>query len=255
MPVVNNDGIKIYYEVEGAGPPVILHHGFAGSIEDWREFGYVEHLKNDYQLILIDARGHGKSDKPHDPQAYTIENRVNDVITVLDDIKVDTAHFFGYSYGGRLAFELALNTPKRMESFIVSGIGARGQDPDFLQNRIKNLETGPLGLVKTFEQFGEISHKMRERLLQNDCEALIAILKTPWPYRGDDLQYMKEPFLLLGGEFDPGFTTIEDASERLPDSTFIPLPGLNHMQTAIQIDKVLPHIKEFLTRVSKKQAR
>ncbi len=251
MPIAKNGDTSIYYEVEGAGPPVILHHGFALSLEDWREFGYVESLKNDYQLILMDARGHGKSDKPHNPQAYSIENRVNDVIAVLDDIKIDMAHFFGYSYGGRLAFELALNHRKRMKSFIVAGIGARGQNPEFLHNRIKNLEEGPEALVKSFDQFGEISNKMRERLLQNDCEALIAILKTPWPYRGDDLQYMKQPFLLLGGEFDPGFTTIEDASERLPDSTFIPLPGLNHMQTTIQIDKVLPHIKEFLSRVSK----
>lgn len=252
MPRVKNGDANIYYEVEGKGPPLILHHGFAGSIEDWREFGYIESLKNDYQLILIDARGHGRSDKPHDPHAYIIENRIHDVIAVLDEIKVDMAHFFGYSYGGRLAFELALSNPKRMKSFIVSGIGARGQNPSLLQNRIKNLETGPEGIVKTFEQFGEISHEMHERLLQNDCEALIAILKTPWPYRGDDLQYMKEPFLLLGGEFDPGFTTIEDASERLPDSTFIPLPGLNHMQTSIQIEKVLPHIKEFLTKVNNK---
>ncbi|UCD08462.1 MAG: alpha/beta hydrolase [Dehalococcoidales bacterium] len=250
MAVVNNDGINIYYEVEGAGSPVILHHGFAGSLEDWREFGYVDSLKNDFQLILMDARGHGKSDKPHDSQAYLIENRVKDVIAVIDDIKVDMAHFLGYSYGGRLAFELALNTPKRMKSYIVSGIGARGQNPDYLLNRIKNLETGPEGLVKTFEQSDKISNEMRDRLLQNDCEALIAILKTPWPYRGNDLQYMKEPFLLLGGEFDPGFTTIEDASEQLPDSTFVPLTGLNHMQTAVQIDKVLPHIKEFLARVS-----
>ncbi|UCC17789.1 MAG: alpha/beta fold hydrolase [Dehalococcoidales bacterium] len=253
MPEAKNNNTNIYYEVEGEGPPLVLHHGFAGSLEDWREFGYTDSLKSEYQLIMLDARGHGKSDKPHDPRAYSIENRVKDVIAVLDDVKADTAHFFGYSYGGRLAFELALYTPKRMESFIVSGIGARGQNPDFLQNRIKNLENGPEGLLKTFEQFGELSHQMHDRLLQNDCEALIAILQTPWPYRGDALQYMKEPFLLLGGEFDPGFTTIEDASERLPDSTFIPLSGLNHMQTAIQIDKVLPHIKNFLARVSKKQ--
>jgi pimeloyl-ACP methyl ester carboxylesterase len=252
LPQAKNGNTNIYYEVEGEGPPLILHHGFALSLEDWREFGYIDSLKNNYQLILMDARGHGNSDKPHDPQAYSIENRANDVIAVLDHIKVDMAHFFGYSYGGRLAFELALNNPKRMKSFIVAGIGARGQNPEFLQNRIKSLKEGPEALVKSFEQFGEISDKMRERLLQNDCEALIAILKTPWPYRGDDLQYMKEPFLLLGGEFDPGFTTIEDASEQLPDSTFIPLPGLNHMQTTIQIDKVLPHIKDFLSRVNMK---
>jgi pimeloyl-ACP methyl ester carboxylesterase len=64
MPYANNNGVKIYYEVEGQGPPLLMLHGFAGSLEDWREAGYVAAFKNDYQLILVDLIGHGKSDKP-----------------------------------------------------------------------------------------------------------------------------------------------------------------------------------------------
>ena len=55
----NNDGVKIHYEVEGEGEPLVLVHWWTGSTEDWRMFGYVDALKDDYQLILIDMRGHG----------------------------------------------------------------------------------------------------------------------------------------------------------------------------------------------------
>ena len=65
MPYANNHGIRLHYQVEGAGPPLVLQHGFSDSLESWYEMGYVTPLKQDYRLILIDARGHGASDKPH----------------------------------------------------------------------------------------------------------------------------------------------------------------------------------------------
>ena len=70
MPCANNEGVRIYYEVEGQGPPLVLMHGITDSLEVFRLVGYVEALKSDYRLILIDARGHGASDKPHDSDAY-----------------------------------------------------------------------------------------------------------------------------------------------------------------------------------------
>ena len=62
MPFADNNGVRIHYQVEGEGPPLVLHHGLAGTLEDWRYFGYVEELKRDYQLILMDARcsSHGR---------------------------------------------------------------------------------------------------------------------------------------------------------------------------------------------------
>ena len=63
---------------------LVLQHGFSESVVDWYEAGYVDALRSDYRLILIDARGHGASDKPHDPGAYELERRVADVVAVLD---------------------------------------------------------------------------------------------------------------------------------------------------------------------------
>jgi pimeloyl-ACP methyl ester carboxylesterase len=68
MPYVDNAGLKISYRVEGEGLPLILLHGFTDSAESWYELGYVHALQARHRLILIDSRGHGKSDKPHDPR-------------------------------------------------------------------------------------------------------------------------------------------------------------------------------------------
>jgi pimeloyl-ACP methyl ester carboxylesterase len=69
MPYADSQGVRIHYQTVGTGPPIVLQHGFSESIEDWFDCGYVDALKLDYRLILVDARGHGGSDKPHDPRA------------------------------------------------------------------------------------------------------------------------------------------------------------------------------------------
>src|SRR5215471_13174551 len=108
MPYADNDGVRIHYQVEGEGPPLVLQHGFSESVVDWYEAGYVDALRSDYRLILIDARGHGASDKPHDPDAYELERRVADVVAVLDGLAIGKAVFWGYSMGGWIGF----GTPK-----------------------------------------------------------------------------------------------------------------------------------------------
>ena len=65
MPYADSNGYAIYYEIEGSGPPLLLHHGLTMSIDDWRDIGYVEQLQNRYKLILMSPLGHGISDKPH----------------------------------------------------------------------------------------------------------------------------------------------------------------------------------------------
>ena len=66
MPYVNNHGVNIHYQVDGEGPDLVLLHGFTGTLESWRWTGYVEQLHDDFRLILVDARGHGDSDKLRD---------------------------------------------------------------------------------------------------------------------------------------------------------------------------------------------
>jgi len=59
MPFANNNGVKIHYEIEGNGPPIVLHHGFGGVGERWREYGYTQELNKNNRVIALDARGCG----------------------------------------------------------------------------------------------------------------------------------------------------------------------------------------------------
>ena len=61
MPQVNNNGVRIHYEVTGDGPPLVLHHGFSDDLRCWDDYGYVAALAPHYRLIMIDGRGHGRS--------------------------------------------------------------------------------------------------------------------------------------------------------------------------------------------------
>src|SRR5579859_4440923 len=113
MPYTNDSGIRIHYQVEGNGPALVLQHGFGDNLESWYELGYVDGLRRHYRLILLDARGHGGSDKPNDPNAYALHQRVGDVAAVLDALGVRHASFWGYSMGGWIGFGIAKYAPER----------------------------------------------------------------------------------------------------------------------------------------------
>jgi pimeloyl-ACP methyl ester carboxylesterase len=119
-------GVGIHYEVEGRGSPLVLQHGFTDSLVSWYEYGYVEALASDHQLVLIDARGHGESDKPHDASKYADSAMPLDVVAVLDHLKIERSAFFGHSMGGTIGLALAQYAPAR---FTALGIGGSAPDP------------------------------------------------------------------------------------------------------------------------------
>src|SRR5262245_14660101 len=84
MPEVTNDGVTIRYEAVGQGRPLVLLHGWSCDRTWWFEPGYVDDLKRDHRLVIMDLRGHGASDKPHDWEAYHAEDFTNDVLAVAD---------------------------------------------------------------------------------------------------------------------------------------------------------------------------
>ncbi len=101
MPFVVNDGIRINYEIinECNGEYLLLHTGLNSTKEAWIELSYTEELKKHFKLILIDPRGHGESDKPRDLKKYSFKLMAGDVVVLLDHLKINKVHFFGYSLG------------------------------------------------------------------------------------------------------------------------------------------------------------
>ena len=89
----DSDGVKIHYSMSGAGEPVVLVHGWASNgDQNWA--AVVKDLSADYKVVVMDCRGHGKSDKPHDARKYGV-SMVEDVVRLMDNLKIKRAHVAG----------------------------------------------------------------------------------------------------------------------------------------------------------------
>jgi pimeloyl-ACP methyl ester carboxylesterase len=173
MSYVRNGDIRIHYQIEGSGQALVLQHGFTDSLTSWYDNGYVDPLKRDYMLILVDARGHGDSDKPHDIAAYAMEHRVADIVSVMNELRVSRAHYFGYSMGGWIGFGMARYAPDRLRSLIVGGADAspRKREP-FPLLAPEMMSRGAAAIPDLWD--APMPPALRERVLKNDMEAIRA---------------------------------------------------------------------------------
>ena len=109
--VFDSNGVKIRYVTEGKGVPIVFIHGWMGDSTTWGrdKAGNTKLNTTDaagFQLIALDCRGHGKSDKPHEPEKYGAEMAA-DVVRLLDHLKLEKAHLIGYSMGAFIAGKVA----------------------------------------------------------------------------------------------------------------------------------------------------
>ena len=121
-------GARIFYSVEGAGPPVILVHGVGANLDlNWRRPGVIRALAKDFQVISFDLRGHGLSDTPSEPEQYGIQ-MVEDITRLMDHLGIAKAHLAGYSLGGFIALKAASVHPERFLSVAVCAAGWKNPD-------------------------------------------------------------------------------------------------------------------------------
>ena len=255
MPYAENQGVRIYYEIEGEGPPLVLHHGLTDSPKLWRIAGYIEPLAKQYQTIILHVRGHGRSDKPHNPEAYSSESYVSDVVAVMDHQDHDKAHFWGYSLGGRVGLATGKYAPDRFVSVIVGGNWPVERDSklniDDLKGAVNIFKKGAEAIIAYYEEMkGErLSDLERDLLLEADFEAALAYCA----YREnigmvEYLPTLATPHLFYAGDQDT-FThsNVERYVESMQNAKFISLPGLNHETAFYRSDLVLPHVLRFLS--------
>jgi pimeloyl-ACP methyl ester carboxylesterase len=121
MPKINRDGVQIYYEVHGSGPPLILTHGYSSTTEMWQ--GQVEALAKQHKLVLWDMRGHGRSDYPEDPRAYSEALTMADIAALLDAIGADSAIVGGLSLGGYMSLAFYRAHPERVRALLIFDTG------------------------------------------------------------------------------------------------------------------------------------
>lgn len=248
MPDINNNGVSIHYETDGQGPPLVLLHGSFLSLDIWRDYGYVQALRDRHRLILIDARGHGQSGKPHDATAYTIRDRASDIVAVLDDLGIATADFLGYSMGGWLGFGLARHAPHRFRSFILGGAHPFAEDMTAFRAM---LPKEPAAFVAMLEPgFGmHFTPALRQRIVTNGLAALAALTTD----RDDDsavLATMRMPCLLIVGTADPRLVQVQTCANAMPNVTLVTLPNCDHVAGLARSDLTLPHVVGFLDGLS-----
>jgi pimeloyl-ACP methyl ester carboxylesterase len=149
--VFDSNGVKIRYVTEGKGEPVVFIHGWMGDSSMWgRDRSGNTKLDttaaNGFQLIALDCRGHGKSDKPHDPEKYGPEMAA-DVVRLLDHLKIEKAHLIGYSSGAFIAGKVAATHPERVLSVVYGGqapliAGTKSSDSSEVEVFAKAVDEG-----------------------------------------------------------------------------------------------------------------
>jgi pimeloyl-ACP methyl ester carboxylesterase len=116
-------GVKLRYYVAGKGEPAVFLHGYTSSSEmNWILPGLFGAVANDHQAIALDFPGHGGSEKPEKEEAYG-DQLVEDVVALLDHLKIDKAHIVGYSMGGMVAVKMLAKYPERTLSGTIGGMG------------------------------------------------------------------------------------------------------------------------------------
>jgi pimeloyl-ACP methyl ester carboxylesterase len=129
------DGRRLAYRRLGSGPPLVCHGGGPGFSAFY--FGELAGLGERLQLILLDPRGTGGSDRPADARAYAIEDYANDVEELREHLGLERIHLLGHSHGGVVAMEYAARYPDRVEKLILASTLAR-----FAQEHVSAMEAG-----------------------------------------------------------------------------------------------------------------
>lgn len=254
MPFVENNGLKIHYVVEGKGPSIVMIHASMGSYAEWHSGDYINKLKNDYKLVLVDLRGHGESDKPKDIQSYSSKEFTSDIIAVLDDLNITKAHCWGYSMGGTIAFFLSRDYQERFHSFIIGGVSPQGFTDESLElfNHVRKLlKIGADGLLQHLKERGDVITPENEKGIRAmDFDVINAWSNSEDLYdRVDEhLPELDIPFLFYAGEQDDWnpYPHLVEISKKMKKAKTILYPNAGH-DVHYRKGVVLPAVLDFLT--------
>jgi pimeloyl-ACP methyl ester carboxylesterase len=221
---------------EAAGT-MLLVHGFATSrAECWRRLGwYAAFARQGWRIVAPDLRGHGDSDKPHDPAAYARTELAADLSALMDHLEIGRADVFGYSLGAHLAIGLALAHPERIDRLILGGVGGHAIDGRGPLRagamtlaeamRAPDAEAISDPLLRGFRRFAE--QQGDDRLALAACsEGAGRALNAA------DLAALDRPTLVVAGSLDALAGDPAVLAAALPSAKAVSLPGCDHF-TAI----------------------
>ncbi len=245
MPITRVGDINIEHYVEGEGPPLLMIQGFGLSAHSWGE-PFLDGLRPHFQVIRFSNRGTGKTDKPD--VEYSIPMMAEDAAGLLGELGISRAHVMGISMGGRIAQELALNHPERVQGHVLGCstpgrsrgvevspevaallVPAPGLSPQEQFHRVWPAMVTP----EFIERERDFLEEMVRTLLENPTPVdtlgrqMVALLRFDSYER---LPQIKSPTLIIHGDKDR-LSPVQNAdilNERIPDSTLYILPGVGH---------------------------
>lgn len=240
------DGVEIAYQIVGSGPPVLMLHGFASSFYGNFVVNGVSGaiVASGRQVIAPDARGHGRSEKPHDPSAYDDDAMVHDAIALLDELGIDSVDVVGYSMGAMASARVVARDP-RPRSVVLGGIGGDGVPP---------RPAGRLATALLAEEPDAISHPVAKGfrqfadLTKADRVALAAVDKSDSMRSPIAFDRITVPALVLVGDKDQLIGSASELADRLPASRLVVLPG-DHL-SVVGHEGFARTIVRFLAEVS-----
>ena len=265
MPKVSVNGLKIYYEIEGDGAPVVLIPGFAAG--RWIWFKQTAELSRNFRVIVFDPRGVSASDKPEGPQ--TIGLLADDVAHLLDTIGIESAHIVGASFGGFVAQEFALKYPAMTRKLVLCCTSFGGPNhvvpaPETLQalastKGLNSEERMRANLLLAFtpeyvqSQVDEVDHIVRMRATNEVPEHIyMSQLQAAMSFNTESrLAEIKNPTLVLSGDADiiVPVQNSRNLAAKIPGAKLQIVAGGSHTFFIEQAGRFNQIVKEFLIDV------
>jgi pimeloyl-ACP methyl ester carboxylesterase len=249
MPKLNRDGVNIYYEVHGEGPPLILTHGYSSTSAMWQ--GQIAPLSQRHKLVLWDMRGHGQSDYPPDPNAYSEALTVADMAALLDEVGAGSAIVGGLSLGGYMSLAFYRAYPARVRALLIidTGPGFKKDEAREAWNRraldtADRLERDGLFVLKS-------ASRERSTVEHRDAQGLALAARGMLTQRDarviELLPQIKVPSLIVVGADDTPFLAASDyMAAKIPGAKKVVIPHAGHAVNIDQpqafIDAVLPFL-------------
>ena len=251
MTIVVSNKTRIHFQLAGErGAFVILQHGLFGSAQDWHDCGYVEALQRDFRLILPDARGHGRSDRPEDKAAYSRSQFSADLVTILDSLDIRNAHFVGYSLGALIGFDLAIRYPERVRLIVLGGEApvVTEESRAHWRGLAERARSGSAAALIEAERAAE---RLAGRLPldeETEREAALSMLEAmaEWEVSEEQRLRVRSPITILAGENDPAAKRTQSAARNVQRARFTSFSGFTHRGLFEEKTTLLAAILQFI---------
>jgi pimeloyl-ACP methyl ester carboxylesterase len=226
-----DDGVEIYYEGHGEGPVILLSHGYSATSQMWK--GQIEALTKRHKLVTWDMRGHGRSDYPEDPAAYSETATVADMAAILDAVGAEKAIVGGLSLGGYMSLAFHLAHPERVRALLIidTGPGYRndaareGWNANAHKTADRYAREGLGGLEAGTPEMRMSHHRSADGLVK----AARGMLTQRDPSVLNALPTIRVPSMVLVGADDTPFLNASDyMAAKIPGAVKVVIPNAGH---------------------------